>query len=74
MLRAGWGITYSALSNWWYVTGGSSTLGVGFNSINWTNPAFGEAALRLQDGLRLQRRRPLPRRHSIRASGRRPDS
>ena len=51
MLRAGWGITYSALSNWWYVTGGSSTLGVGFNSINWTNPAFGEAALRLQDGL-----------------------
>ena len=51
VLRAGWGVTYSALSNWWYVTGGSSTLGVGFNSINWTNPAFGEAALRLQDGL-----------------------
>ena len=44
-------MTYSALSNWWYVTGGSSTLGVGFNSLNWTNPAFGEAALRLQDGL-----------------------
>jgi hypothetical protein len=51
VLRAGWGLTYSALSNWWYVTGGSSTLGVGFNSINWTNPAFGEAALRLRDGL-----------------------
>ena len=50
-LRAGWGITYSALSNWWYVTGGSSTLGVGFNSLDWTNPAFGEAALRLRDGL-----------------------
>jgi hypothetical protein len=51
VLRAGWGITYSALSNWWYVTGGSSTLGVGFNSVNWTNPAFGEAAVRLRDGL-----------------------
>lgn len=51
VLRGGWGITYSALSNWWYVTGGSSTLGVGFNSVNWTNPAFGEAAVRLRDGL-----------------------
>jgi hypothetical protein len=51
VVRGGWGITYSALSNWWYVTGGSSTLGVGFNSLTWTNPAFGEAALRLRDGL-----------------------
>ena len=54
VVRAGWGLTYSALSNWWYVTGGSSTLGVGFNSINWTNPAFGEAALRLRDGLQYR--------------------
>jgi hypothetical protein len=51
VVRGGWGITYSALSNWWYVTGGSSTLGVGFNSLTWTNPAFGEAAVRLRDGL-----------------------
>jgi hypothetical protein len=36
------------------VTGGSSTLGVGFNSLNWTNPAFGEAALRLRDGLQYR--------------------
>ena len=52
VLRGGWGITYGAVSNWWYVTGGSSTLGVGFNSVNWTNPAFGEAAVLLRDGLR----------------------
>ena len=51
MLRSGWGLTYSALSNWWYVTGGSSTLGVGFNSMNWSTPAFGEAAVRLREGL-----------------------
>ena len=51
VVRGGWGITYGAVSNWWYVTGGSSTLGVGFNSVNWTNPAFGEAALLLRDGL-----------------------
>ena len=54
VLRGGWGITYGAVSNWWYVTGGSSTLGVGFNSVDWTNPAFGEAALLLRDGLQLQ--------------------
>jgi hypothetical protein len=52
VVRGGWGITYGAVSNWWYVTGGSSTLGVGFNSVNWTNPAFGEAAVLLRNGLR----------------------
>ncbi len=70
VVRAGWGITYSALSNWWYVTGGSSTLGVGFNSLNWTNPAFGEAALRLQDGLQYYETKTCTKRRSTRASGR----
>lgn len=51
VLRAGWGITYSALSNWWYVTGGSSTLGVGFNSLTWANPQYGVAATQFQGGL-----------------------
>jgi hypothetical protein len=55
VLRGGWGITYGAVSNWWYVTGGSSTLGVGFNSVDWTNPAFGEAAVLLRDGLHYNR-------------------
>jgi hypothetical protein len=51
VVRAGWGIAYSALSNWWYVTGGSSTLGVGFNSLTWGSAAFGEEAILLRDGL-----------------------
>jgi carboxypeptidase family protein len=51
VVRAGWGVTYSQLANWWYVTGGSPTLGLGFNSIDFSNPAFGEAALALKDGL-----------------------
>jgi hypothetical protein len=44
VVRAGWGVTYSQLANWWYVTGGSPTLGLGFNSIEFSNPAFGEPA------------------------------
>jgi hypothetical protein len=51
VLRAGWGLSYSALSNWWYVTGGSSSLGVGFNAIGFSNPAFGLPALQLSKGL-----------------------
>ncbi len=49
VFRAGWGVTYSALANWWYVTGGSSTLGF-FNSVTWTT-AFGQPAVRAQEGL-----------------------
>jgi len=51
VLRAGWGISYSQMANWWYVTGGSPTLGLGFNSIEFNNPAYGEAALLMKDGL-----------------------
>src|SRR5215468_6961 len=49
--RAGWGVSYSQLANWWYVTGGSPTLGLGFNSIDFSDPAFGKQALFLKDGL-----------------------
>jgi hypothetical protein len=51
VVRAGWGVTYSQLGNWWYVTGGSPTLGLGFNSIDFSNPAFGQPAAILRDGL-----------------------
>ncbi len=51
VVRAGWGVSYSQLANWWYVTGGSSTLGLGFNSVDFSNPAFGEAAILLKNGL-----------------------
>jgi len=50
--RAGWGVSYSQLGNWWYVTGGSPTLGLGFNSIDFSNPAFGESALLMRNGLK----------------------
>ena len=55
VVRAGWGISYSALSNWWYITGGSSTLGVGFNSLTWASPNYGDAAVQLGNGLRYNR-------------------
>jgi hypothetical protein len=51
VLRAGWGVSYSGGANWWYVTGGSSSLGVGFNSLSFSNPAFGQSALQLANGL-----------------------
>lgn len=51
VIRAGWGVTYSQLGNWWYVTGGSPTLGLGFNSIDFSNPAYGQPAAILRDGL-----------------------
>ncbi|HEU0006214.1 MAG TPA: carboxypeptidase regulatory-like domain-containing protein, partial [Terriglobia bacterium] len=55
VFRAGWGLSFSGLPNWWYVTGGSNQLGLGFNSVDFSNPAFGEAALRLQNGLQYNR-------------------
>ncbi len=51
VLRAGWGIIYSAGPNWAYVTGGSPALGVGYNSITWVR-GFGQAVSRFQDGLK----------------------
>ncbi len=51
VLRAGWGISYSAGPNWAYVTGGSPALGVGYNSITWTR-GFGQTVSRFQDGLK----------------------
>ena len=51
VVRAGWGVSYSQLANWWYVTGGSLTLGLGFNSADFSNSAFGIPALLMKDGL-----------------------
>lgn len=55
VVRAGWGLTYSGGANWWYVTGGSNQLGLGFNSVDFSNPAFGESALLMRDGLQYDR-------------------
>ncbi len=54
VVRAGWGVTYSPLANWWYVTGGTS-LGVGFNDIVFSTPAYAQSALLLKDGLSYDR-------------------
>ncbi len=51
VIRAGWGVSYSQLANTWYITGGSPSLGLGYNTIDFSNPAFGQAALLLKDGL-----------------------
>ena len=54
VVRAGWGVTYSPLANWWYVTGGTA-LGVGFNDITFSTPAFAQSAVLLKDGLNYDR-------------------
>jgi hypothetical protein len=51
VIRGGWGVSYSQLGNLWYMTNGSLTLGLGFNSIEMSNPAYGEPAVLLRNGL-----------------------
>ncbi len=51
VIRAGWGVSYSQLANTWYITGGSPSLGLGYNTVDFSNPAFGQPALLLKDGL-----------------------
>jgi len=48
VFRAGWGLTYSALANWWYL--GASN-GVGWNTLSFSTPTYGEPALYLKNGL-----------------------
>ncbi len=50
VLRAGWGLSYSTVNNFGYVGSGNS-LGMGFNSINFTAPQSGVEAGKLSDGL-----------------------
>jgi hypothetical protein len=52
VIRAGWGVTYSALANWWYLSVG---LGVGYNALTFSTPAYGQPALILQNGLQYNR-------------------
>jgi hypothetical protein len=47
VLRAGWGFVYGRTAR----TGGTSTFGVGFNTLNFTNSNYGDAALFLRNGL-----------------------
>ena len=49
VLRVGWGLVYGTTPNVNYQLGGA--LGTGFNTLTFTNPSFGGAALALQNGL-----------------------
>src|SRR5712692_6999410 len=50
VFRGGWGISYGQLTGFNYIGGGNS-LGFGFNSLSFSNPAFGEPAFLLRNGL-----------------------
>ncbi len=50
VLRAGWGVSYGQVPTYFYITNGA-LLGVGFNSIAFTNPQFGAAGAILSQGL-----------------------
>lgn len=51
VVRAGWGISYSQLPTYFYITNGA-LLGVGFNQQAFTSPSFGTAGAILRNGLR----------------------
>ena len=48
--RAGFAISYAQVANFAYIGGGNS-LGMGFNSINFSNPAYAEPGVTLRNGL-----------------------
>jgi Carboxypeptidase regulatory-like domain/TonB dependent receptor len=50
VLRAGWGVVYGNLATYSYFTNGA-ILGIGFDQHVWTNPAFGDPAMLLKNGL-----------------------
>ena len=50
VIRAGWGLTYGQAPNFNYIGGGNS-LGMGFNSIAFSNPTFGSPVFQLSNGL-----------------------
>src|SRR5262249_47877468 len=49
VLRAGWGVVYGTTAGVNYQLGGA--LGTGFNSLTFTNPSYGQEALRFRNGL-----------------------
>lgn len=50
VLRVGFGYSYGQVTQFRYIGGGNS-LGMGFNSIAFSTPAFGEAAVLMRQGL-----------------------
>ena len=50
VLRAGWGVSYSAGANWAYGNGGAPTLGLGFNSVT-NSTGFGYNVSQFKNGI-----------------------
>ena len=51
VLRAGWGVSYSAGDSWAYLNGGTSVNGLGINSVALSAPSFGLISSQLQNGI-----------------------
>jgi hypothetical protein len=51
VLRAGWGLTYSAGDTWAYLNGGYSLNGLGYNSVQSSAPSFGLISSQFQNGI-----------------------
>ena len=51
VLRAGWGLVYSTTANSNYITQQGLHIGVGYNTLPFASPTFGEPAVNLRNGL-----------------------
>ena len=51
VLRAGWGVSYSAGPSWAYLNGGYSLNGLGINSVQTSAPSFGLVSSQFQNGI-----------------------
>jgi hypothetical protein len=51
VLRAGWGLSYSAGDSWAYLNGGYSLNGLGINSVQLSAPSFGLVSSQFQNGI-----------------------
>jgi hypothetical protein len=54
VLRGGVALSYGQIANFQYIGGGNS-LGMGFNSLGFSNPTFGDPAVVLRNGLQYNR-------------------
>jgi hypothetical protein len=51
VIRAGWGVSYSAGDSWAYLNGGYSLNGLGYNSVQTSAPSFGLVSSQFQNGI-----------------------
>ncbi len=51
VIRAGWGISYSAGDSWAYLNGGYSLNGLGYNSVQTSAPSFGLVSSQFSNGI-----------------------